>query len=214
MLPRALDALSRRSLLAALGALGGLELLGNDAHAAPDDSGPRKFIDGRLKELRTHLRQPKSPARDAKLKEVFDRMLDYEYFVRATLGKYYATLTPEQIDEFSVALKQLFQNAYTNKLKQPERYLISFTGEVPAEAGTLVQTTVKDKTSADQPLSVAYVVALVDGKWRARDIVTDTVSLAKNYRRQFARILKKPGGFKRLMELMNKKLAKENAATK
>jgi len=42
----------------------------------------------------------------------------------------------------------------------------------------------------------------------ARDVVTDSVSLANNYRKQFGRILKKENGFDTLIGKMEKKLAK------
>ncbi len=197
------QALAHGLALAVAGLHSGVAL----AEGAADGAAARAFISGKLEALRTELRKPKSAERDRQLTLEFDAMLDYDYFTRRTLGDHYQTLNQSQIEEFSGVLRKLFQKAYTEKLKDPDRYQIEYTGEAQAKDGTLVQTTIKDKSSSDKPLPVAYVVAKVGETWRARDIVTDTISLATNYRRQFGRLLKKENGFRTLMDKMNKKLA-------
>lgn len=49
-----------------------------------------------------------------------------------------------------------------------------------------------------------YKLNLVDGKWRAWDLVIDDLSTARNYREQFSKILKDKS-FKDLIEIIRKK---------
>lgn len=197
---------SRRSTIALIA----LTLSPLPVWAAPADFAPsRKFLSGKLEELRRSLRKPKSPARDAELTRIFDTMLDYDFFTRATLGQHYGRLNPEQIARFSATLRKLFQRAYTEKLSNPDRYEIAYVGETEGADGTIVQTSMRDLRRGDKPLPMSYVVAKVKGQWLARDVVTDSVSLANNYRKQFGRILKREGGFDTLMSKMEKKLRSE-----
>jgi len=196
---------SRRSAVALLS----LMAISGTSFAGPADFAPsRKFISGKLEELRKALSKPKSPARDAELTAIFDTMLDYDFFTKKTLGDHYQKLSPDQVERFSRTMRKLFQQAYTEKLQDPGRYKIEYTGEAEGADGTIVQTLMRDLKRGDKPLPMAYVVAKVKNQWLARDVVTDSVSLANNYRKQFGRILKKENGFDTLIGKMEKKLAK------
>ena len=58
----------------------------------------------------------------------------------------------------------------------------------------MVRTTARSKKERRKPpIEIAYALHQVEGKWRVFDVVTDGVSMVRNYRGQFARILRKDG---------------------
>ena len=63
----------------------------------------------------------------------------------------------------------------------------------------------KGPTDAD----IIYDLHQVDGKWMVWDVTTDEVSLVRNYKGQFNRIISEQGGFDELMRKMKKKLAEK-----
>jgi ABC-type transporter MlaC component len=88
----------------------------------------------------------------------------------------------------------LIQKSYRKNLRDTVRYAVTYAGEAAAKNGVLVRTVVRDtKNTHEKPVSVDYVVDSSTGSSRVRDIVTEEVSLVGNYKKQFARLLKKRG---------------------
>jgi phospholipid transport system substrate-binding protein len=93
-------------------------------------------------------------------------------------------------------------------LKDISGYDVTYAGESEGSQGVLVATTAKDpKKKRQEPLRIDYVVAKAGSVHKVRDIVTGGVSLLGNYRRQFARIMKKDG-FDALLGKMQTQLDK------
>lgn len=150
-----------------------------------------------------------------KLNQAFDQLLDYDALASASLDGKWAELTDAQRKEFQGLLVTLVQRAYTKNIKDTLNYSIEFRGESDAKnGGKLVKTVAKHKTDPrKEPLSIDYVVAQKDGKWRIQDIVTEGSSLVANYRSQFRKIIDSKG-FPELIERMKKKAApEENSAS-
>lgn len=142
-----------------------------------------------------------------KLNQAFDQLLDYEKLASASLEGNWAGLTDAQRAEFQGLLVTLVQRAYTKNIRDTLNYSIEFRGESEAKSGRLVKTVAKHKTDQrKEPLSIDYVVAMKDGKWRIQDIVTEGSSLVANYRSQFRKIIDSKG-FGELIERMKKKAA-------
>ena len=176
------------------------------------DTGAELFMKAKQAELEAVAKANKGSARDEKFAQVFDTMLDYAHLARAALEDYWEGRSEAERAEFQGLLTRLVQRAYRKNLDKTANYEVTFKGEVAVEGGTLVQTVAKNKGDArSEPVSIDYVLSQVDGKWRVHDIVTEGSSLVKNYRRQFARIIrkKKPdeaAGFADLISRMKKKL--------
>jgi phospholipid transport system substrate-binding protein len=69
-----------------------------------------------------------------------------------------------------------------------------------------VQTTLVSKNDARLPID--YHLAANGGRWAIYDVVIDGVSLATNYRAQFAKILRS-ASFEALVQRIKAKLAEE-----
>ena len=74
-------------------------------------------------------------------------------------------------------------------------------------------TTIKhQKNGKDEIVEVVYVMHQVGGAWKVEDIITEGVSLAKNYKYEFNKILKEKGIDELILRLENKlaELAKKD----
>jgi ABC-type transporter MlaC component len=164
------------------------------AGAAEATPGARAFIEAKHRELNDAIRTSKDPRKDPKLLAIFDQLLDYEALTRDAMGDHWEELNEAQQGQFRDLLKQLIQKSYRKNLRDSSRYAVTYEGESAAKNGTRVRTLVRDtKTTHEKPMSVDYVVDVSTGASRVRDIVTEEVSLVGNYRKQFARLLKRRG---------------------
>ncbi len=153
--------------------------------------------------------QPKTEARQAKLRAMFDEVLAYEVFARNSLGKKWADRSDAEQQQFSELLTKLVRNNYRRNLKNMLDYRIKYVGEKSKGDGTLVQSRAVHKTDLREPeIEVDFLVGKEGGKLMIVDIITERASLVKTYKSQFLRILRK-NGFDKLIEKMEKKLAKQ-----
>jgi phospholipid transport system substrate-binding protein len=200
---------TRRSLLFLLATVA----LPLPALAAPADfAAARRFVEQRHQALFAAMKKSSHPKTDPELLRLFDQMLDYDHFVRQSLGDSWDGLSEQQRQRFSEVLRGLIRGSYQKNLKDISGYEVTYTGESEGSQGVLVATVAKDpKKKRQEPLRIDYVVAKAATGHRVRDIVTGGVSLLQNYRRQFARIMKKDG-FDRLLGKMQTQLDKLEGA--
>lgn len=182
---------SRRSLLLLMAAAA----LPVSVQAAPADyPAARRFIQQHHEALLSAMKKSPNPKENPELLRLFDEMLDYDHFVRESLGTSWDSLSAEQRRRFSDILRGLIRGSYRKNLRDLTGYDITYTGESDASSGVLVATLATDpKKKRQDPLRIDYVVGKEDGHHKVWDIVTAGVSLVQNYRRQFARIMKKDG---------------------
>jgi phospholipid transport system substrate-binding protein len=153
--------------------------------------------------------QPKTEARQAKLRALFDEVLAYDVFARNSLGKKWSERSAAEQQKFTDLLTKLVRNNYRRNLKNMLDYQIKYAGEKGKGDGTLVQTRAAHKTDSREPeIEIDFLVAKVGGKLMIVDIITERASLVKTYKSQFLRILRKHD-FDKLIEKMEKKLAKQ-----
>jgi len=151
--------------------------------------------------------KPDSPDVQAKLKALFDEMLDYNQLARSSLGDRWDKLTADQQTEFSDLLKQLVRKNYQRNLKKMLGWEVQYLGEDSKDDGVLVKTRAVSKTDKRaEPILLDFKVAETGGRWLVKDLVPEGASLVATYRNQFTRILDKDG-YPALKAKMLKKLA-------
>lgn len=195
----------RRSFLLACAAA----LFVHPAWANPaEHEAARRFVKDRHTALTTAMQKAPDPKTNPELLRVLDGMLDYDHFVRQSLGTSWDGLTPAQRQQFGEVLQGLIRASYRRNLRDITGYDIAYTGESAAEDGVLVGTLASDPNrKRREPLRIDYVVFKTPAGHKVRDIVTGGVSLVGNYRKQFARIIKRDG-FDALLGKMRTQLDK------
>lgn len=196
---------SRFSLALLLAAL----LVPLSAHAGP----AKDLVKKQQEQLFTVVGQPKSDARDAKLRGLFDKMLAYDVFARRSLGNAWSKQSPADLERFSGLLTQLVRNNYKRNLSKMLDYDIEYVGEKKDGDSTWVLTraTLKPqhRSGANDavPIEIDFEIMNIAGEPKVVDIRTERASLVRTYRTQFSRIEKK-GGFSAVLAKLQAKLDK------
>jgi phospholipid transport system substrate-binding protein len=135
--------------------------------------------------------------------------IDFDEFSRETLRSTWETLDPKARAEFVHWFGRLIQATYARHFKPRQELAISWRGETEyAEDKAQVSTTLKFEKSA---VDVDYRFhKRADAGWWAYDLVIDEVSLMRNYRGQFRRILQKDGFDALMVKIKEATLRKEN----
>lgn len=155
------------------------------------------------------IAQPKTPAQQQKLRDMFDTFLEYDVFAERSMGKKWDTLDAAQKKEFTGLLTQLIRNNYKRNLTKLLDFDIRYEAEEAKKDGVMVNSiATHKKDKREPPFELDFLMAKVDGKLKIIDIITEDASMTKTYRAQFLRILRKDG-YAKLIQKMKDKLAKE-----
>ncbi|OPL15884.1 MAG: hypothetical protein AVO38_09345 [delta proteobacterium ML8_D] len=180
------------------------------ASALPD--GAFDFVTSSVDKVLTILRDPafkeESTKEDQhqKLKTVVRALFNYDEISRRALGIKGRSFTPKQMDEFSGLFTRLLEKIYLNRLREyTDEQVIYGDTTMLAENIAEVQTSI---VTASKQIPIKYRVAFKNQEWRCYDVIIEGVSLVRNYRSQFNKILqnKTPEDLlQQLREMVNKK---------
>lgn len=178
----------------ALALLAGLPLtLAAADAAAPAGDDPRAVVEARYAQIqelgKTTLDEA---ALREKVKALTLEFVDFDAFSAETIKTAWDGLTVAQRAEFALSFKRLIQATYARHFKAKQDLKITYREPTRyAEGRAQVATTLAFEKSA---VDVDYRFhKKADGTWWVYDLVLDEVSLARNYRAQFRRILKDDG---------------------
>jgi phospholipid transport system substrate-binding protein len=181
---------------------------------AQEPAAAEAFLRGRHDAVQQLLRRPARgdsamAQRRARLTEALGALLDYAELSRRALGEHEGRATPAQRTEFVNLLRQLVERSYQKNLESTSTYEVRYLGATPASGAVTVRTVAKSRTNGRAPeISIDYTLHQVGGEWRVFDVATDGVSLVRNYRAQFHRIVARDG-FDALLAKMRERLANE-----
>ena len=136
---------------------------------------------------REDLKDNKEARREA-LREVIDQRFNYHQMVRRALAKNWKGRSDQERREFTGLFKKLLENSYASKLESYSDETINFTDEVIKGKYALVKTEVVRKAST---IAVDYKLINGGGVWKIYDFVIEGVSMVRNYRSQFSKIIRK-----------------------
>lgn len=130
---------------------------------------------------------------------------------RRAIGKPWKKFSPEEKQRFSAVFSEFLGSTYIDKLQGGyNNEQIDFSKERIKGSKAVVWTWVKTE---NLQIPIIYRMHMVNGQWKVYDIlIENNVSLIKNYRVQFASMLK-DGTPADLIARLEKKLAKQNLHT-
>ncbi|MBK9754435.1 MAG: ABC transporter substrate-binding protein [Nannocystis sp.] len=154
----------------------------------------------------------------ATLQKEVDALLDYKALAETSLGgpARYAAKCEPRCAEFEALLTRLIRENYLKRIRTDKKYELAYVGEETKPRGTHVITNVSlSRDGKPEVVEVVYVMHQVNGVWLTEDIITDGISLAKNYKFEFNKILKDKG-INELIARLEAKLTElaSNAAAK
>ena len=147
----------------------------------------------------------KDPAREmerrAKLEEIIGKRFDYAEMAKRTLASQWKGLSTDQQQEFVTLFQQFLANSYVGNVDGYSGEEVEYLKEREKGEFAEVQTKV---VSPKVQIPLDYRLLQKNGEWRVYDVVIDGVSLMKNYRGQFSRIINS-SSFEALLEKLRSK---------
>ncbi|KPK13712.1 MAG: hypothetical protein AMJ62_14595 [Myxococcales bacterium SG8_38] len=182
----------------------------NVAVSEADAAKAERFIRTKHDKVRQVLRKPDTPKRGEELTELLGEFLDYERLARLSLDKQWDKQTPRERERFVSLLRQLVERQYQRNMESTLDYKVTWVGTEPIETGVKVKSSARSVSKKRQPpVTIDYSMSPAGEEWKVFDIFTDDVSLVKNYKRQFRRVIADEG-WQGLIGRMEKKLKAED----
>jgi len=129
----------------------------------------------------------KRKERQTKLRTVADSFFDWHELSRRAAAEHWNKFTPQQQEDFVASFSELLQKTYIRKLEKFNNEKVSFLKEQIEGNQAFVNTQVQMK---DKNVPINYVM-IKHSQWLVYDVFVEGVSLVKNYRTQFSKILSK-----------------------
>ena len=148
------------------------------------------------------MKKPERVAeRRARLEKVIGERFDYEEMGKRTLVAHWKKLNQSQREEFVSLFQKFLSNSYAGNVDGYTGEQVEYIKERRKGDFAEVQTKV---VSPKVQVPLDYRLLMKNGEWRVYDVVIDGISLMKNYRGQFMRIIKSSSYDGLLEQLRNK----------
>ena len=125
--------------------------------------------------------------RREKLRKTIGFRFNYNQMVRRSLARNYKNRTNKEREEFTGLFKKLLENSYASKIENYQDETINYVDEKVKGKYALVKTEIVRKNGV---IDVDYKLIYENGRWTVYDFVIEEVSLIRNYRSQFSKIIK------------------------
>lgn len=182
------------------------------ARALPTPVGPvaqLKEQNGRIDKIlkrKPAAGSPDEKAAKEELKTVVNNLLDYNELAKRALGPHWDKVTPVQQGEFVSTLRELIEKNYVKHLRTSVDYQVTYNAEKVTDGEATVATVLKVRTSGKSTdSSIDYKLHKVAARWLVYDVITDEVSMVRNYRTTFNKIIT-TDGYDALLKKMRKKI--------
>ena len=195
--------------LASISILGLCAALSPSASAAPA-TGPMAELKSSNERI-DHLLKQKGKRDEVKarqdMKDIVNGFLDYDELAKRSLSQHWDVITRPQRDDFVATLKELIEKNYVKQLRTNLEYEVAYKNESVTEGDATVSTVVKVRTKGKSTdTGIDYKMKQKGAKWMVYDVITDDVSMVKNYRSQFNKIITNES-FDALVKKMKKRAA-------
>ena len=145
-------------------------------------------IDKVLEIVRDENLKSDKERRRVALRKTIDERFNYHQMVMRSLAKNWDSRSSLERQEFTKLFKSLLENSYASKLESYSDEKIKYLDEVIKGEYALVRTEVIRPSST---IAVDYKLIQENGEWRVYDFVIEGVSMIRNYRSQFTKIIRK-----------------------
>ncbi|PIQ97907.1 MAG: toluene tolerance protein [Nitrospinae bacterium CG11_big_fil_rev_8_21_14_0_20_56_8] len=145
-------------------------------------------IDNVLKIVTDESLKERKVERRARIRETIDKRFNYEQMVMRSLAKNWDERTPEEKAKFTDLFRRLLENSYASKIESYRDEKIEYVDEAVKGDYAMVKTKIQRK---DASIDVDYKLIKENGEWRVYDFIIERVSMIRNYRSQFSKIILK-----------------------
>ena len=166
-----------------------------------------------LSEVFSVLDNPKLKESDKRqrIEDIVATRFDYREMSKRTLASHWNRLTEEERTEFVDLFKAFLSDRYAGKIQDYSGEKVEYLNERVDGAYAEIRTKLVSR-KVEYPMD--YRLINKDGRWYAYDIVADGVSLVKNYRTQFEKIIQADSFEELVRRMKDRTLAGERSAKK
>ncbi len=142
-----------------------------------------------------------------KIWEIIQKVFDFKEMAKRAAARDWRNFTQQQREKFSNAFAEFLGNTYLDKVQKgyQDEEVIYLTQEMITDSKGRVKTKILRE---NVEIPVVYSMQKQNGTWRIYDVNIEGVSLVKNYRAQFSKILSKKSP-DQLIEMLEKKIEKQ-----
>jgi len=180
--------------MVALQAAGSVLICAAALAASPEGSeSPTAAVHGTVNRVIQILEDPalKDPSKHATrrhmLEEVVGGRFDYAEMSKRALAAYWLPLTEAERTEFVEVFKKFLSDRYAEKIEGYSGEEVVYLSERIKGSYAEVRTELRSEKTT---IPLDYRLLLKKGRWQAYDIIADGVSLVKNYRSQFKKVIR------------------------
>ena len=178
-----------------------------ESHITSDLKGT---IDQVLKIVSDKDLQKNPTERREKLRQVISLRFNYKQMVMRSLASNYKDRSDKEREEFTALFKKSLENSYASKIENYQDETINYVSEQVKGDFALVKTQIIRK---DGVIDVDYKLLKEGGQWLVYDFVIEGVSLIRNYRSQFSKIISTES-YASLVDKLSKKIKDLEASSK
>jgi phospholipid transport system substrate-binding protein len=172
---------------------------------------PKETVEAGVNKLLKTLGDPafKAKPEDERIAIIgaeIETVFDFKELSRRTLGREWKKMKTEQQKEFVQLFRKLLQGVYADRLLAYSDQKIIFDKETMLKKGRAeVQSYLQ--TSDGKKIPLFYRLTDKSGSWKVYDVIIEGVSMVKNYRTQFRKILAKDS-HEKLLDILRNKVGK------
>jgi phospholipid transport system substrate-binding protein len=146
-----------------------------------------------------------------KLKEIVLPQFDSREIAKRALGIHWRNRTEDERNEFIQLFIKLVEKSYGSLLDRYTTNVQFFFDQERIEDDFAEVDTRILAPPQDKPYSVNYRLHKLEGTWLIYDVVIENVSMVRNYRSQFGRVISK-SSYEGLVQAIERKLKTLNAS--
>jgi phospholipid transport system substrate-binding protein len=125
---------------------------------------------------------------------LLDKDFDFATIGRFVLGRYWASATDQEKQEFAPVFRDYVVQSYSVRFGEFGGASFKVTGERPeSSTSTIVSTTVVQKNNSS-PAKVDWRVSTTTGSPKITEVIVDGVSMSLTHRQEFASLIERQGG--------------------
>ena len=187
------------------------------ASAGPSHESPTEVVRATINEVLRILEDPalKDPAqllpRRRMLEEVIASRFDYAEMSKRSLAARWVPLSEVERAEFVELFRSFLSDRYAEKIEGYAGEQVLYLSE--RIAGNFAEVRTKLRSSKVE-IPMDYRLYVKEGRWHAYDIVVDGISLVKNYRSQFEKIIQTDSYAELVRRLRDRTVAEDKKAKK
>lgn len=113
---------------------------------------------------------------------------NFEIMSQGVLGPYWHRITPRERERFTELFSLLLEETYIGRVSEYSDEEVRFGAENIRKNRAMVDTFIEMENGQELPIS--YKLIFLDNTWQVYDVVIEEVSLVRNYRSNYAGVLR------------------------